>query len=70
MSLIHAREIIWNDIIQQVKVIWDYMLIMVEEKTIVRNLEVIIVSIKEKSQQGSQLAKKMIYFLNSKSFQE
>lgn len=46
------------------------MLIMVEEKTIVRDLEVIITSNKDKSQQSAQLAKRMIEFLNSKSTQE
>lgn len=53
MSLIQERDIIWNDIIEQVKVIWDYMWIMVEDKTIVRDLEVIISSNKDKSQRSA-----------------
>ena len=32
MSLIQAREIIWNDIIQQVKAIWDHMIFKEKDK--------------------------------------
>jgi len=38
------------------------MLIMVEEKSIVRDLEIIIVPSKDKSQRSAQLAKRMIGF--------
>lgn len=50
MSLIHAREINQNNIIQEVKSIQDYMLIIVEEKMIIRDLESIIASHKEKKE--------------------
>lgn len=44
MSLIYAREIIWNDIIHHVKEIWNHMLVMAKEKIIVRDLKIGICS--------------------------
>ena len=65
MSLVQAREILWNDIITIVKKIWEFLLI-VEEKKIVRYLEGEIMASKQKLQQRAQFAKNMIDFLNSK----
>ena len=42
MSLIQAREIIWNDIINTMNNVCEFMSIVAEEKAIVRNLESII----------------------------
>lgn len=70
MSLIHAREIIWNDIVQWVKEIWNHMLVMEEKKIVVRDLEIAIASNKYKSKKSAQLAKRRIGFLNDKSYQE
>lgn len=66
MSFIQAREIIWNDIIQKVKAILDYILIIAEDKVIVIDLESIIDARKEKCQRSAQLENKMINFLNFK----
>ena len=58
MSLIEAREIISNDIIDVVKSIWDLLIIFGEEKSIVRDLENFIVSNKEKLQNWASYAKR------------
>lgn len=70
MSLIHAREIIWNDIIQQAKAIQNHMLVMEEKKMVARDLEIAIASNKYKSKKSAQLAKRRIGFLYDKSYQE
>ena len=70
MSLIQAREIIWIDIIETVKNVWDLLAITREEKNIVRDLEGIIVENKKKLENGALSAKRLIDFINSKSKQE
>jgi len=47
MFLIQVREIIWNDVIQKVKEVWDHMIFMDEEKLMVRDLESIILTNKD-----------------------
>jgi len=42
MYFIQARKIIWNDIIQQIKVVWDHMVVIAEENEILRAFEAII----------------------------
>jgi len=50
MSLIQAKEIIWNNIIHTVQNIREFMSIVAEEKTIFRDLEGIIAASKQKIQ--------------------
>ncbi len=69
MPLIQSKDIISNDIIQTMRNILEFMLIVAEEKTIIRYLEGINVISKQKIQQRAQLAKKISDFLDSKSSQ-
>ena len=50
MSHIQAREILWNDIIDIVENIWEFLVIMEEEKIIVRDMEGEITAPKQKLQ--------------------
>lgn len=70
MSLIQDREIIWNHIIHTMRNILEFLLIVAEENVIIRDMEGIISSSKQKIQQRANLAKKIIDFLNSKTSQE
>ena len=70
MSLIQAREIIWNDIIEVVKNVWVLLIIVGEEKSIVRDLEEVIVTHKQKSQNMALYARRLIDFIDSKTTQE
>jgi len=67
MSLIRARKIIWNDIIQKIKVLWDHMVVIVEEKEMIRASKAIIYTNKTQPQESSQLEKRIIDYLNAKS---
>lgn len=42
MSLIQAREILWDEIIVVIKRIEDFLVIMSYEKTIVRDMESVV----------------------------
>ena len=70
MSLVQAREIFWNDILNIVKSVWQFLVIIEEEKNIVRYLQEVILSNNFFLQNRAQLAKRLIDFLNSKSAQE
>jgi len=43
MSLIQAREIIWDEVIEVIKGIWEFLLIIFEEKTVVRDMEEVVI---------------------------
>lgn len=70
MSLLEVREIIWNDIINKVKNVWEFMSIVEEEKSIVRDLESIITTSKQNVLQHAKFSKNMYDFINYNSSQE
>ena len=39
ISLIQAKDIIWNDIIAEMKTIWDFLTVVAEEKSIIKEFE-------------------------------
>ena len=63
MSLIRAREIIWNDNNDGFKNIWDLLIIVGEENSIVRDMENVIVANKQKLHNMAMYAKRLIDLL-------
>ena len=39
ISLIQAKDIIWNDIIEEMKTIWDFLIVIAEENALSGNLK-------------------------------
>ena len=70
VSLFQSKEIIWNEIIDVFKNIWDFFIIIGEVKSIFRDLENVIVSNKEKLKNRASYAKILINFINYKTTQE
>lgn len=67
MYLIQAMEVLWDEIIQVIKYIWEFLVIVSDEKTIVRDMESLVMKNKQKLLERSKFAKIMIDFINSKS---
>lgn len=70
MSLIQAMEILWDEIIEIIKNIWEFLVIMSDEKALVRDMEGEVMKDKQKDLDRSKFAKIMIDFINSKSASE
>lgn len=48
ISSIQAREILWDEIIEFIKGIWEFLVIISEEKKIVRDMEEVTIKNKQK----------------------
>ena len=70
MSLIQPREILCDEVIEVIKGIWEFLVIISEEKTLVRDMEEVVIKNKQKDLDRSKFAKRMIDFINSKSTAE
>lgn len=70
MSLIRAREILWDEVIEVIRGIWEFIVIISQEKTLVRDMEDVVIKNKQKYLDRSKFAKIMIDFINSKSTTE
>jgi len=47
MFLIEARQLIWDDIISEIKKIWEHLKLFAEQKAVVKTTEFFILSSKE-----------------------
>ena len=70
ISLIQEKDIIWNDIISEMKSIWSCLKIVVEEKSLIRECEEPIMTDKQKAINRVIWARRFIEFINSKTDQE
>lgn len=70
ISLIQAKDIIWNDIIAEMKTIWDFLTIVVEEKSIIKEFEEQVITEKKKIINRAIWARNCINFIDSKKYQE
>lgn len=66
MSLIQAREILWDEIIEIIRNICEFLVIMSNEKALVIDMEGEVMKDKQKDLDISKFAKMMIDFINSK----
>ena len=66
MSLIQAKDIVWNEIIEVMKTVWESLIILSEEKRIITNLQELILANKQKFLNRALWAKRFIDFVNSK----
>lgn len=69
ITLIQAKDIVWNEIIEVIKTTWESLIIVSEEKRIVRDLQELVVVDKQKTLNRALWAKKFIDFINSKTYQ-
>jgi len=67
LSLIQAKDIIWADIISEMKSNWNFLMIVAKEKSFILECEEEIISDKKKAINRANWAKKFINFINSKS---
>ena len=70
MTLIQAKEIIWTEIIAEIKANWGYLTIVLEEKISVRYFEEHFMVDKKNTINTTIWAKKFIDFIDSKMDQE
>ena len=70
ITLIQAKDIVWNEIIEVMKTTWESLIIVSEEKSIVRDIQELVVIDKQKTLNRALWAKKFIDFINSKTDQE
>lgn len=66
ISLIEARQIVWDDIIQEVYSIWDYIHIISQQNIIMNGSKLRIDACKKNVQKEAMEAKNMIKYLNGK----
>jgi len=67
MSLIETRKIIWDDIIFEMKNIWEHMKLVVEPKSVVKTTKFLILSSKNEDTKNARAVEKFIRYLNEKS---
>jgi len=64
MSLIQGRQLIWDEIISEVKNIWEHMTLVAEQKIAIKDLQFSILSTKEEEGKNVETAEKFIKYLN------
>ena len=70
MNLIQDKEIIWNDIIVEMKETWGSLTIVLEEKSSVRDFEEHFMVVKKKTINTAIWEKKFMDFIDYKMDQE
>jgi len=70
MSLIKARQLVWDEIIQEMNNSWKHITVILEKKFIYADSESSIINSKERSINNSQYALKFIHFLSEKPAEE
>ena len=70
ITLIQAKDIIWNEIIEEMKAAWGSLTIVSEEKSIVKDFEEQVMADKHKTINRDIWAKRFIDFIDSKTDQE
>ena len=70
MSLIQAKDIVWNEIIEVMKTIWESLIIVSEEKSIIRDLQELVLADNHKLLNRALWEKRLIDFVNFKKDQE
>ena len=68
--LIQAKDIIWNDIIVEMKENWGFLTVIVEERSIIRDFEEQAMDDKQKTINKAIWARKFIDFIDSKTDQD
>ena len=64
MSLIEARRIIWDDIISEIKSIWEHMNLVSKEKVVFKGVEFFILSPKNEDAKNAKTVEKFTRYLN------
>lgn len=70
MSLIQSRHIIWDEIIFDVKNIWDNLTLIVEKKIAIKETQFFILPPKEEDGKNTKTIGKFSRYLNEKSANE
>ena len=70
ISLIQAKDIIWNDIISEMKSIWDFLMVVAEERSHIREFGEQVMTDRQKTMNRAILEKRFIEFINSKTDQD
>lgn len=70
ISLIRVKYIIWNDIISEMKSIWNFLMVVAEEKSLIKDFEEQVMTDKQKTINRAIWARIFIDFINSKTDQE
>ena len=65
-SLLEARKIIQDDIVSEIKKIWEHLKLVVEKKSAINTIELSILLVKEEDAKNCRTNKKFIKFLNEK----
>ena len=70
MSLMQAKKLMWDEIIEEIENDWEFITMMHEQKVAVKDFEYSIISTKEDGVKNSQVAQKFIMFVNERKLSE
>lgn len=70
MFLVHVRHLIWDEIISELKNIWEHLTLFSEQKIVVKDIECFIISAKEEDGKNIETTKSIISYLNEKPYGE
>jgi len=70
MSLLQAKQLVWDEIIEEVRNHWEYITLMDEQGILIKDYEGFILTSKEEGENKSHICKRFIKFLNERLLSE
>lgn len=70
MSLLEDRQLVWDEIIEEMNLNWDHVTLMHEKKVASRDYRQFIMNAKEEGKNNSQISKRFIFFVSERPTEE
>lgn len=70
MSLLQAKQLVWDEMIASMKINLKYRTLMDEQKIMIKDYDFFILAAKQDGEKNSQISKKFIQFVNERPLSE